>query len=150
MKRFALTIAPTIALAVALTATTGCQTKFPYMASYDRHNFVSTPHHPVSVELLDTVTDEIVWRLDVPVYKKAVVDLEHTSDWNETQQGSLPAYRVSWKVMNIGDNVNVLDQKQNLAGNPVLLRYVIRDAPELPEDPSLVRPTGEQFDPRPL
>jgi hypothetical protein len=56
-----------------LVACTGC-VHSPYGMSLDRHNYTSTPHMPLTLTLVDTMSGETVWELDVPIYKKAVLD----------------------------------------------------------------------------
>jgi len=42
----------------------------PLKYSRDAHTYVSTPDQPLTITLIDTRTDEIVWSIDVPVGKQ--------------------------------------------------------------------------------
>lgn len=128
-------VSMTIVTAVLLTC--GCarsySAKFPYGRSIDRHNFVSTPHLPLTVTLKDTVTGEELLRIDVPVYKQLIIDLEHKKDWNATLTPALPAEYCTWDVVDSGRNIaaNIKGQLRNrldLPGNPVILKVDVREA----------------------
>lgn len=122
-------------LAVVLL-TGGCarsySAKFPYGRSIDRHNFVSTPDLPLTVTLKDTITGEELLRVDVPVYKQLIIDLEHKKDWNATLTPALPAETCTWDVVDAGRNIAAqwdgkLKNRMNLPGNPVILKVDIRE-----------------------
>jgi hypothetical protein len=121
---------------VALVSIVGC-TRFPYGMSLDKHEFLSTPELPLTITLVDTVADQEVWRVDVPVNKKLVVDLEHAEDWRPGLTPASPAYKVSWQIMEPGAFSSILARSQELSGNPVLLKMVVRDSPELPGETPL-------------
>jgi hypothetical protein len=101
--------------------------RFPYGASKDRHNFLSTEHRPIDLMLIDTVTGEQVWELSVPVGRMAIVDLDHKEDWNTSLYGSAPAFRIRWQIMDPGALIAYLDEKQELDGHPVVLKMQIRE-----------------------
>ncbi|MBI1367599.1 MAG: hypothetical protein GC162_02980 [Planctomycetes bacterium] len=122
--------------AVLLALSAGCSTNFPYGTSWDRHNFVSTPNMPLSLSLVDTVTGQTVWTLDIPVNQQAVVDLEHNQDWVAAQSPATPAHEVRWKVMSLGTLADNVDNHQKLNGNPVLLKVMIRDKTGAPTTPT--------------
>ena len=127
MKRFAL-----IGI-VTLMTLAGCSTKFPYGTSWDRHNFVSTAHMPLTLTLVDTVTGDTVWSLDIPVGKQAVVDFEHTEDWTAGQSPAVPPNSMRWQVLDLDSAVANLENKQPLNGNPVLLKVSVRELAQATE-----------------
>jgi len=116
---------------------------WPYGASWDRHNFLSTPHRPLTILLEDTVTKDVVWKLDIPVNKMAVVDFEHEVDWTPGLQPAMPAYVVYWSIVDPGAKVGTMDHEQKLNGNPVLMRMVIRKPGEDAADIPVAQPATE-------
>lgn len=118
---------------VALLTLAGCSTKFPYGTSWDRHNFVSTAHMPLTLTLVDTITGDTVWTLDVPVGKQAVVDFEHDEDWTAAQSPATPPSSMRWQVLDLDSAVANLDNEQKLSGNPVLLKVSVRELAKAPE-----------------
>jgi len=120
----------------AMALCTGC-VHFPYGQSLNRHNFVSTPQMPVTLQLLDTMTGETVWELEVPINKMAVVDLDHDARWTAAQTPHMPATEIRWGIFEPSQRVGMLNEKKPLSGNPVLLKYVIRERGETYE------PAGE-------
>lgn len=116
----------------------GC-THFPTGSSLDKHMYVSTPEMPLSLKLLDTSTGEVVWSLDVPIYKKAVIDLDHDDKWTPAQTPHIPATEIKWGIFEPDSRFGQLENSQKLSGNPVLLKVSIREAEEqytLPTEPA--------------
>jgi outer membrane biosynthesis protein TonB len=117
---------------ILLASSTGCA-KFPYGMSLDRHNFISTPHQPLTVSVKDTITGEELLRVDIPVYKQLLIDFEHKHDWTPAQTPGLPAESVTWEIIDAdrlmaggmigGDLKNRLE----LPGNPVKIVVDVRD-----------------------
>lgn len=119
-------------LVAALAATTACSASFPYGRSMNRHNFVSTHHIPLRLELVDTVNGETVWSLDVPAGKQAVVEFENPDTWNASQRGAMPANEVRWELMDPDAKFADLDRSKELSGRPVLLKVHHRElSPEI-------------------
>jgi hypothetical protein len=116
-----------VALA-AVVVLAGCTTRFPYYASFDRHNYISTPRQPLSLTLVDTLTGETLWHLDVPPGKMAVVDFEHKTDWVASQSPALPAEKITWDIVDPGDVIGWLEHEQKLSGNPVLLKVAVLES----------------------
>jgi len=46
-------------------------------ASDDQHTYVSRPHRPQTVSLIDTRTQETLWTMEIPVGKKLVVQFKN-------------------------------------------------------------------------
>ncbi len=125
MKRMTLLI---IVLVAGLNLT-GCMMG-PYGQSIDKHDFYSTVQMPVTLELWDRMTNEIIWQLDVPVNKKAVVQLEHATTTTMSQTPATNPTSIKWSIYEPGSLSIRLKNQMELDGNPVLLKYVIRDTPE--------------------
>lgn len=114
----------------------GCSANFPYGRSMDRHNFVSDPHMPKTILLIDSMTKQEVTRWDIPVGKKLVVDLEHEADWTASMNVAEPAHRLTWVIIDVDHRFYSPTHENHLAlsGNPVYLRmYDTRKAPPRPQ-----------------
>ena len=134
MNRIVCTIAVALVLFVA-----GCKTSFPYGASLDRHNFLSTPSNPLSLALEDAITGEELLRIDVPVGKMLVIDFERRVDWAPAQTPGLPAHRVEWDIVEPDRVVKAyLSNGMDLPGNPVRMR-MLHHAPVSVADANLPR-----------
>lgn len=116
-----------IVLLAAVTLFTGGCTHFPYGMSLDKHNFVSTPHMPLTLTLVDTYSGDTVWSLDVPVNKMAVVNFDHSDHWTAAQPAALPAKKIKWDIFEPDRRYGFLKNEQKLSGNPVLLKVSIRE-----------------------
>lgn len=102
------------------------------MRSDDRHVYVSTPHMPLSVELIDLSTGEAIWRVDVPVGQKAVVQF-YQERVDDAGEGYTDLMR--WEVYSAKQNINAL--RSAMAVPPAHLRRLdlkVREAPEFPAD----------------
>jgi hypothetical protein len=128
---------------VAFMTLAGCSTKFPYGTSWDRHNFVSTAHMPLTLTLVDTVTGDTVWALDIPVGKQAVVDFEHDQDWTAAQSPATPASSMRWQILDLDSAIANLENEEQLSGNPVLLKVSVRELAQATE-PVPVKATDVQ------
>jgi len=133
-------------VAITLIATlVGCA-KFPYGMSLDRHNFISTPHQPLTVSIKDTITGEELLRVDVPIYKQLLIDFEHKHDWTPAQGPALPAEVVHWEVIDAdrlmaGGPSGILKNRLDLPGNPVKIVVDVREAESLAAAPTY-QPAG--------
>lgn len=107
----------------------GC-VHFPYGQSHDKHNFTSTPHMPLSVAVVDTISGETVWKMDVPINKKLVIDFDHKQQWTSDQGVHMPATRVRWQVFDPDEKLGLLWNDQELTGNPVVMKVSIREKGE--------------------
>ncbi len=122
-------IATSLTTLVIMLASIGCS-KAPYGMSIDKHDFYSTPLSPVTLELWDKVNDEKIWQLDIPVNKKAVVQLGHDFQKTMLHASRTNAKVIKWSIFEPGSFSVRLKNKMELSRNPVVLKYVIRDSPE--------------------
>lgn len=127
MHRSARTVVAAVAVA-GLVALTGCaaNVNFPYWASLDKHNFVSTPNMPLTLTLVNSNTGQTVWSLDVPVGKMAVVDFDGDARWTPAQTPGMPADKIQWDLFDPGDRIGTLDYEKELDGGPVVLKVSVR------------------------
>lgn len=120
----------TAAAALALfTGSTGC-VHSPYGMSLDRHNYTSTPHTPLTLTLVDTMTGETVWSIDVPMLKKVVIDVDHDDHWTTSLTPTTRPNEIRWGIFEPDQRFGVLTEKQKLSGNPVVLKVSIREKGE--------------------
>jgi len=129
MNRTAARLILTLGLAAVVCGTVGCTTtNWPYGMSRGRHNYPSTPTAPKTVKLVDTVTDQDLLIIDVPVGKTLVMDLGHNKRWVATQSGSTPADRVKWSIVDTGTRGTYgWQDHMKLTGNPVAIKVELRD-----------------------
>jgi hypothetical protein len=121
-------------LTLALAFAAGGCTKFPYGASFDRHNFVSTPSRPMTIILEDALTREELLRIDVPIGKKVVIDFDHKTDWAAGPSSAMPAEEVRWQVFPPDKTFSgKLRNQMRLSGNPVRIRQEIREPQSMVE-----------------
>ena len=135
-----LLLIPTLLLAAAFT---GC--------SADRSSFSSTTTRPTTVSVLDIVSDEVLWKYDVPVGYKLIVDFDYSEQTGEIfQYNEAPADSMTWQLKRLGNTSLVagyhptvvpLEQKTTvqLSGNPVLMQVAYRESPELAMDEASAR-----------
>ncbi len=129
MNRIATNLVLTVAALVVAVNATGCSTtNWPYGMSRDRHNYVSTPDLPVTVTLMDVLTEEQLLVIDVPVGWTLVMDLDQPETWTATQTASTPANRVDWSLIPTGRRFEARWQNgMDLPGNPVIIKPTYRD-----------------------
>ncbi len=128
MNRIAFTLVLAL-VAAGVLAVAGCTTTaFPYNQSIDRHAFPSTPSMPVTLQVIDALTDEELLVIDVPVGKTLVIDFDTPGKWTATQTASWPADRVQWVFVDPGTRFNSgFDHEMALPGNPVYMKPIYRD-----------------------
>jgi len=116
-----------LSFAGLLAVIVGCSANFPYGMSLNRHNFTSTHHMPMRLELMDTITGETVWSLDVPVGEEAIVEFENPDTWQASQRGAAPAEEVRWDIVDPDAKLADLQHSQELSGRPVVLKVRRRE-----------------------
>ena len=118
-----------MALMCVLTALCGCTSlKFPQYASNGMHIYVSTPHSPKELVVVDTITKETLWVLPVPVNRKAAVQFKYGATWLPTTTGATGPETMHWGVFNLDQDyiLGELANQQVLSGNPVRIEVSIR------------------------
>ena len=123
MKRTALLL-----LTFALLTAAGCGTaNMTYVMSLDRHSFLSTPSLPLTFVLRDTVEGKELLRIDIPVNKTLVVDLDHDTTWIPNQGGASPATKIYWEIVDSDSFITgLLSNHQDLPGNDVMMKLEVR------------------------
>jgi hypothetical protein len=124
----------------------GCN-DFPSMGSRDRHHFVATPHTPLNVDLVDTMTGQTVWKAHVPANYELIMDLDHPENWTAGLTPSMPATSLAYQVRPLGGTMNAqpLEHSIKLSGNPVIIKVTKLDPP-----PRSVQPIGSPLTPAPV
>lgn len=146
MKRCALSLALLFAITIV-----ACQPyKVPYGYSYDRHEFLSTPERPVTIVIEQQSDGAELWRLDIPVNQKAVIDLGRDDDGIVTGvESHLPARYVHWGLYEPTAWPNrSLPQKAELPGERIRMRFIIRESAEVQRTEEVpIGPLHEKADP---
>ena len=98
-------------------------------ASNDLHTYVSRPWEPKTVSLVNTVTGETLWSVDVPVGKQLVIkfnDSKYEDSPNPTE--------MLWDIMDVSTDYRPLKNKMPVPA-PEFRRidWELRDVPEYPE-----------------
>lgn len=130
------------ALAVAALTMTGC--------AVDKHVQASTPSLPATIELVDTLTDEVVWSYDIPVGHQLVYNFQYSSSHPEVLKNpEVPADSMDWWLYR-GDTqsnyrnyafANAIEKDTvALTGNPVLVKVSYRETGRTVYPPSLTSP----------
>lgn len=102
------------------------------MRSNDRHVYESTPYEPYTLELMDLRTGEAMWKVDVPVGRKAVIAF-YPGRIDDAGSGYPDMMR--WEIYDTKQGVNTL--RSAIAVPPAHLRRIdvsLRDIPEFPPD----------------
>lgn len=73
--------------------------------SEDKMVYVSRPHEPKTITLMDTRTGEALWTMDVPVGRKLVIDFEEGLAGNTPDRPDL----MRWELMKESDLIGRLD-----------------------------------------
>jgi hypothetical protein len=142
MSRFPRRALAELALAGALAGTlSGCGPTSlyrPYFdeggsgASIDEATYVSYPHEPKSLSVVDTRTQEVVFAMDIPVGQQLVINFDDKSaDKDKYMSGTM-----RWAVMKAGNRYGSLSNR--LAVPPPHSRRVdwyLREGPEVSTPP---------------
>ena len=125
-------IRPTLALfavSALLTLTLGLGG-----CSMDKHAYSSTIHLPKTVALRDTVTDETIWKLDIPVQHELLLDFDRSGEIELAKvRAELPADTMTWKLRTLDSHKKVAKGKVKLPyPNPVSMVVTLRPSPEMP------------------
>jgi hypothetical protein len=122
MKRY-------LMIACAALLISGCTSvKFPQGASTGMHIYVSTPHSPKELTVVDTVTRETLWVLPIPVNHKAAVHFAYGKTWLPTTTGAGGPQVMRWGVFTLDQDyvMGTLANQQMLSGNPVRIEVNVR------------------------
>jgi hypothetical protein len=132
MNRTAKTVAATALLLGALAA--GACSVPGYWeggsrASNDLHTYVSRPYAPKTISLVNTVTGETLWSVDVPVGKQLVIRFND----NKTDD-PVNSSIMWWDIMEVSTDYRSLQNKMPVpAPEYRRIDMELRDAPEYPE-----------------
>lgn len=104
---FGLRLALGTAAAAAVALTAGCVPGYypgGSLASRDLYTYPSEPNWPQTVVLVDHLTEEVLWTVEVPIGQQLVVRFYE----DETDDPELPAL-MRWELMPLGDHFGELD-----------------------------------------
>lgn len=126
----------TATLAATMLAVGGCL--FPAVsgnyeggsrASNDKHVYVSRPHSPKTVSLVNTTTSETLWTVEIPVGEQLVLQF-----YDKKHDDPIMSSNMRWEVMEETTTARPLKNVMTVPGrNYRRLDLEIRPAPEFPE-----------------
>lgn len=124
-----LAIAATVAAAAAGLG--GCYSEGGLGWSEDQYVYVSRPHQPWAVVLVDTRTGDEFWKVEVPVGKQLVMHFVRDAGTDDSYTPDL----MEWAIMNEGDEWERLANTMPVPpANARRIDPVLRPTPELPPD----------------
>lgn len=98
-------------------------------ASDDKHVYVSRPHSPKTVSLVNTVTGETLWTVEIPVGDQLVLRF-----YDKKHDDPIMSSNMRWEVMEETTSARRLNNVMTVPGrNYRRLDLEIREAPEFPE-----------------
>ena len=104
----------------------------PACASLDRHTFKSTPLLPTTLSLVDTTSDAVFWRMEIPTGYRLTVDFDHDGTVGVLRTKTNPATAMQWRLRQIGTDGCVDQGELDLSGLPLIMKVAYRASPELP------------------
>lgn len=110
-------------LAVAASLLIGC-------GSLDKYEYVSTPHLPTTVSLMNTANDEVFWKMDIPVGHKLKLDFDRPGDIDFLKVGKTPADKFAWKLQTV-DGEQTEKGTEQLSGMPFVVKVNYRRPGEM-------------------
>ena len=124
--------------------------------SQDIHVFESTPSQPVTIALVDPLTDTTMWEMDVPVDHKLKLDLNRRVELGPFYADMRPATKLTWRVYPLKGFSAVEKDQLQLPGREVMIRVSYRPGPEYPPDAEIAamdvveEATVEMAEPQPV
>lgn len=106
----------------------------PACASTDRHTFKSTPLLPTTLSLVDTTSDAVFWRMDIPTGHRLTVDFDHDGTFGVFRTKTNSATAMNWRLRQIDSSRCVDRGELDLSGLPLTMKVAYRPSPELPSD----------------
>lgn len=119
-------------IAILSTLVVGC--------SQDRFTYKSTELLPVSLSVVDTRSDEVIWSRDIPVRHKMVVDFDGAVDILGVYTDKRPAKKMTWKLLDIDTDQKIETGIVDLDSTIPMLKVDYRQAPEFAGDLLQPRP----------
>lgn len=97
-------------------------------ASDDKMVYVSRPHDPKTITLIDTRTGEALWTMDVPVGRKLVIDFEPGKAGDTPDRPDL----MRWELMPEADILGRLDNAMPVpTADSRRIDVTLRNGPEM-------------------
>lgn len=115
-------------VASSLVGLSGCA------SSQDKSEYISTIYRPTTVGILDTVTDELIWKMDVPVEHALEIDMDRVNEVELFKVNQdMPATDMTWELRDRWTRALVAEGKFKLpAPHGVMIMLDYRPAPEEP------------------
>lgn len=123
----------------ALAILGGCTTGGPYRSfwteggsgsSEDAFTYVSTPHQPKTISVIDTRTGEVMWSVDVPVGQQLSMKFYHDREPDNPYAPDL----LKWSLWEAGTKHGRLDNALLVpSGDARRVDISLRQSPEFPQ-----------------
>lgn len=105
-------------------------------ASIDEFTYVSYPHTPKTITIVDTRTEEVVFAMDIPVGQQLVINFDDP----ERRAGEFMSGEMKWGLMSAGSRFGGLRNRINVPpASARRIDMVIRPSPEVAVEPTAVR-----------
>lgn len=122
-----------------LVTLTGCSTGGPYRSfwneggsgeSDDAYTYISYPHEPKTVSVIDTRTGEVLWSVDVPVGKQLSMRFYHEREKDNPYAPDL----LKWSIWDAGTKTGRLGNAMLVpSGSARRVDITLRTSPEFPQ-----------------
>lgn len=125
----AFTLASSLVLVLA-----GCYTVTPqlWQSSIGVFTYESTPEQPITITVIDTRSDEPVFRMDIPVGRRLAMQFIESGGDDPVLRPS----RLEWALLQGGAVTGSLDNKLSVPPAPARrIEYTLRPAPEYAPEP---------------
>jgi hypothetical protein len=105
-------------------------------ASINEFTYVSLPHQPKSVSVIDTRTQEVIFSMDIPVGQQLVMNFDDKKE-AEAKDRYMPA-TMRWALMPAGNRYGSLSNRLSVpAASSRLVEWDIRPGPEVSAPPQV-------------
>lgn len=127
-----------LVLLLGLALSTGC-------ISNDKHLFTSLPHQPVTVTVIETQTQTELWKYDIPVWHKLMVNFDTEHQASKDLMGGPGPESMTWSLYgpdardvfyDLMDREPIQRETVQLPGSIVAIKMTVRD----PETEQIVTP----------
>lgn len=103
-------------------------------ASIDEFTYVSYPHQPKSVSVIDTRTEEVIFAMDIPVGQQLVVNFDDPSK----NRGNYMSGTMRWALMKAGNAYGTLSNRIDVPPpHSRRIEWTLRPGPEVSTPPQV-------------
>lgn len=130
------------AVAGAIAALAGCYTEGGPQQSLDRFTYVSRPHQPKTISVVDTRSYETIWTVDIPVGQKLALQFYPNKRVKEGEAADpLRPDVLRWQLIPESAYFGELHNEIGVPpSNSRRIEMKLRPGPEMPAPPPVVPP----------